>query len=164
MAGRVSAMAYRLRPARKSDEPMIWKATMETAWADVPEDEKPTLDLRAFERRFTEYVREFVEGRRGERFVAEDEAGRVVGYMILGEFTPIVSPHAIGFVYDIWVAPDHRRAGVGRFLLAEAGRWARAKGYGKLKLEVGAGNAPAQALYRAAGFLPERIFMGTPLR
>ncbi len=164
MAGRVPAMAYRLRPARASDEPLIWKATMETVWDDVPEDEKPTLERRDFEGRLMEYVREFVEGHRGERFIAEDEAGRPVGYIILGAITPIFSPHPVGFVYDVWVAPERRRGGAGRFLLAEAERWARAKGYRKLKLEVGDGNAPARALYGSAGFRAERVYMGKALR
>jgi ribosomal protein S18 acetylase RimI-like enzyme len=157
-------MAYRLRPARKSDEPLIWKATMETVWNDVPDDERPTLDRRDFEGRLMEYIREFVEGRRGERFIAEDDAGRLAGYMILGEITPIFSPHPVGFVYDIWVAPDRRRSGLGRFLVEEAERWAHAKGYAKIKLEVGSANAPAQALYRGAGFRPERLYMAKTLR
>ncbi len=164
MAGRVPAMAYRLRPARKADEPMIWKATLETLWTDVPEDEKPALDRRDFEGRFMEYAREFVEGRRGERFVAEDDAGRAAGYLIVGEFTPFFARRPVGFVYDIWVAPEHRRRGAGRFLIEEAEKWARAKGYAKLKLEVGGENAPAQALYRAAGFRAERFYMGKTLR
>ena len=157
-------MAYRLRSARKADEPMIWKATLETLWSDVPDDEKPALERRDFEGRFMEYAREFVEGRRGERFVAEDDAGRAIGYMILGEFTPFFARRPVGFVYDVWVAPDSRQKGVGRFLMDEADRWARAKGYAKLKLEVGGTNASAQALYRAAGFRTERHYMGKPLR
>lgn len=156
-------MAYHLRPARKSDEPMIWKATMETVWSDVPEDERPTLDRRYFDDHLSEYLRDFVEGRRGERFVAEDEASRAVGYMILGEITPIFSPHPTGFVYDIWVAPDCRRSGVGRFLMEEAEKWARAKGYRKLKLEVGEANAPGTALYRGSGFRSERLYLAKNL-
>jgi ribosomal protein S18 acetylase RimI-like enzyme len=84
--------------------------------------------------------------------------------MILGAITPIFSPHSVGFVYDIWVAPERRRDGAGRFLLEEAERWARAKGYRKLKLEVGDGNAPARSLYGSAGFRAERVYMAKTLR
>jgi len=156
-------MAYRLRPGRKSDEPVIWKATMETVWADVPEDEKPGLDRRTFEASFREYAGEFVEGRRAERFVAEDDAGRILGYMILGELKPFFSPRGVGFVYDIWVSPDHRRAGVARFLLGEAERWARTRGYAKIKLEVAAPNHGARALYERDGYTTERQYMGKRL-
>ncbi len=155
---------YGLRPARTSDEPAIWRATMETVWRDVPEDERDGLDRARFEARFREYAADFVEGRRGERFVAEDAEGRFLGYMILGEITPFTSPRPVGFVYDIWVAPEHRRRGVGRSLLREAERWARAKGYAAIKLEVADANAPAAALYRSAGYRAERVYLAKRLR
>jgi len=156
-------MAYRLRPAKRSDEAVIWRATMETVWADVPEDEKAGLDRRTFEGAFRDYAADFVEGRRGDRFVAEDEAGRLLGYMILGELRPFFSPQAVGFVYDIWVSPEHRRAGVAGFLLAEAERWARSHGYSKIKLEVAEQNRGARALYSKAGYATERNYMGKRL-
>lgn len=152
-------MAFRLRPARKTDEPLIWRATMETVWADVPDDEKPSLDRRTFEQHFREYAREFVEGRRGERFVTEDNGGNVVGYMILGEMRPFFTPNPVGFIYDIWVEPGRRQKGVGSFLLAEAERWAQARGFRKIKLEVSEANAPALALYRKTGYRAERTYM-----
>jgi ribosomal protein S18 acetylase RimI-like enzyme len=136
---------------------------METVWADVPEDEKPGLDRRTFEATFREYAAEFVEGRRAERFVAEDDAGRFLGYIILGELKPFFSPRSVGFVYDIWVSPEHRRAGVARFLLGEAERWARSRGYAKIKLEVAEPNRGARALYGKVGYAPERIYMGKRL-
>ena len=153
-------MAYRLRPATKSDEPTIWKATMETVWADVPENEKAGLDRRAFEGAFREYADEFVRGDRGERFVAEDEAGRVLGYIILGELRPFFSPQAVAFVYDIWVAPDHRGKGIGKALVTWAGEWARKRGHRKIKLEVSETNARARHVYEALGFRAERRYMG----
>jgi len=156
-------MAYRLRPAHKSDEARIWKATLETVWSDVPEDEKPWFDRRAFEDSFRAYARDFVEGRRGERFVAEDDAGAVAGYIILGELSPFFSPHPVAFVYDLWVAPEHRQKGVGSFLLSEAERWARARGYPKIKLEVSEANAAALSLYGKLGYESERRYLGKPL-
>ncbi len=156
-------MTYRLRPATKADEATIWKATMETVWTDVPEDEKAALDRRTFEAEFREYARPFVEGRQGERFVAEDEAGRFLGYIIVGELRPFFSPHVVGFVYDIWVAPEHRRDGVGRFLLMEAERWAKARGYRKIKLEVAEPNRPARGLYEKEGYAAERMYLAKRL-
>src|SRR3989442_12303505 len=99
-------MAYRLRPAKRSDEPAIWKATMETVWMDVPEDERPGLDRRTFEEAFRDYAADFVEGRRGDRFIAEDEAGRPRGDMILGGLRPVFSPPAAGVLFHRWVSPD----------------------------------------------------------
>ncbi|MEK6911886.1 MAG: GNAT family N-acetyltransferase, partial [Candidatus Thermoplasmatota archaeon] len=100
---------------------------------------------------------------RGERVVAEDDSGTLVGYIILGELSPFFSPHPVAFVYDIWVAPEHRQKGVGSFLLSEAERWARARGYPKIKLEVSEANAVALSLYRKWGYASERRYLGKPL-
>ena len=136
---------------------------METVWADVPADEKAGLDPGRFEAAFREYAADFVEGRRGDRFVAEDPQGGFAGYIILGELRPFFSPTPVGFVYDLWVAPEHRRRGVARFLLSEAERWARDHGYRKIKLEVAEPNRGARALYEKAGFGAERLYLAKRL-
>lgn len=46
-----------------------------------------------------------------------------------------------------------RRGGLGTALVATAAAWARSQGLEWLDLEVLAGNAPARALYRKAGFV-----------
>ena len=53
----------------------------------------------------------------------------------------------------ICVLPGYRRRGAGAALLREAFRFAAEKGVTAFFLEVRASNAPAQALYRSAGFV-----------
>ena len=55
-------------------------------------------------------------------------------------------------LYQMWVAPEARRLGVGRLLLEEVVRWARACGVTRLVLEVNVANEPARRLYERAGF------------
>ena len=153
-------MAYRIRSGRKEDVPTIWAATMETFWRTVPEDERNAIERSAFEARFRDEVEPYVRGVRGERFVAEDDAGRFLGYIILGEVGLIYSPRPIGFVFDLWVKPEHRGRGVASFLLDRAFAWCRLRGYSKLKLEVATGNPEARALYERRGFTAERVSMG----
>lgn len=50
------------------------------------------------------------------------------------------------------VAPDARRRGIGRDLVAEFAATSRARGAARAFLEVAADNAAAQALYHAAGW------------
>jgi ribosomal protein S18 acetylase RimI-like enzyme len=57
-------------------------------------------------------------------------------------------------VYQMWVAPNHRRRGVGRALLDAAVDWARSVGASALVLHVTSGNSEAARLYEAAGFAP----------
>jgi len=154
------AMAYRIRSARKEDEPIIWTATTETFWRTVPDDERAHVDQKVFEDRFREEVEPYVRGVRGERFVAEDDAGRFLGYIIVGEVGLVYSPRPVGFVLDLWVKPEHRGRGVASFLLNRAFAWCRLRGYSKLKLEVATDNAEARALYERAGFTAERFAMG----
>jgi ribosomal protein S18 acetylase RimI-like enzyme len=57
-------------------------------------------------------------------------------------------------VHDLAVLPQHRGHGVGRMLLEEIERRARARGSSKLTLEVHASNEGAMRLYRRFGFGP----------
>jgi len=56
-------------------------------------------------------------------------------------------------LFQMWVAPEARGQGVGAALLAEAARWARARGAVALQLGVNRSNAPALHLYARAGFV-----------
>ncbi len=56
-------------------------------------------------------------------------------------------------ILTLAVVPAHRRQGLGAALLAEAMACAVARGASAMFLEVSAGNAPARALYGAAGFV-----------
>ncbi len=55
-------------------------------------------------------------------------------------------------VHDLAVLPEHRGRGLGRALLDEAERRARARGCVKMTLEVHDSNAGAKRLYRDFGF------------
>ena len=55
-------------------------------------------------------------------------------------------------VHDLAVLPAHRGRGIGRLLLQEAERRARARGSSKLTLEVHASNEGAIRLYQRFGF------------
>ena len=55
-------------------------------------------------------------------------------------------------VYEVVVAPAHRRRGLGHALLAALATSARAAGARKIHLEVAADNLAARALYEGCGF------------
>lgn len=56
------------------------------------------------------------------------------------------------FVQDIYVAESERASGLGRRLLAEAGRLAAGEGAAFIRLAVDAGNQAAQRFYERLGF------------
>lgn len=81
---------------------------------------------------------------RGRRGIRE---WRAVGFALF----QIVPPE--GEILALGVVPKHRRAGVGRALLAEVANRSRAAGCDRIFLDVGAGNTAARALYEEAGFV-----------
>lgn len=57
-----------------------------------------------------------------------------------------------GRVGGTWVAPSHRRRGIGTALLQAVKAWARDQGFRRLRLWAPAASAAALALYRRTGF------------
>lgn len=156
-------MDIRMRPARRSDYAAIWKATLETVWEDTPRDERDRLDRAPWEEHFRHKIEPYVEGARTEAWVAEDAHGSFLGYLLLGPGGGFLTPEQYGFIYDVWVAAEHRGKGVGSFLVKWAAEWARRQGYKKVKLEVAETNERARSIYEALGFRSERRVMGKDL-
>jgi ribosomal protein S18 acetylase RimI-like enzyme len=148
-----------MRRARRGDLAIIWPATLQTVWDDLPPDERRQLDRSSWEKHFRKKIEPFVEGERTERWIAEGPAGEFLGYVIVGE-SGFLTPETHAFLYDIWVAPDHRGLGIGKALVEWCAEWARSRGHHKIKLEVGEGNERARHVYESLGFHAERRYMG----
>lgn len=58
----------------------------------------------------------------------------------------------VAHVYQMWVAPAHRRAGAGQMLLATIIQWAKARDVRDVLLTVTCGDTSAWRLYLRAGF------------
>ncbi len=61
------------------------------------------------------------------------------------------------YVASMWVAPAHRRTGLGTMLMDAVQLWARSHGAGELRLMVTSNNATATAFYQRLGY----TFTGT---
>jgi GNAT superfamily N-acetyltransferase len=75
--------------------------------------------------------------------------GRLIG--CAGLFADADGARA-SWLVAMWVAPEHRKRGVGRALVAAAAALSRTRGDAAIRLLVVAGNDAARALYRRAGF------------
>lgn len=101
-----------------------------------------------------------------ERWLREQlDAGRFHCYLArnasdaraVGMANVVVSPASIALslywqLRDLYVAPDHRRGGVGRALVDAVVADARAAGAARVSLQTELGNDRAVSLYRSAGF------------
>ena len=65
-------------------------------------------------------------------------------------------------LYQMWVAPEFRRQGLGRLLLRAAVAWARARNAHSVHLKATCGDTPAMGLYAGEGFKP--VGQSEPLR
>jgi len=155
-------MDVRMRRARRADDDVMWRATLQTVWDDIPADERARLNRDKWEAHFRKKIEPYMAGDRTERWIAETADHELLGYVILGE-GGFITPEAQGFIYDVWVAPDRRGKGVGKFLVEWASDWARQRGYRKIKLEVSETNVRARHVYESLGFRAERRYMGKSL-
>ncbi len=83
-------------------------------------------------------------------FVVRD-GGAIISSVMVGD-----DGHR-GWIYYLAVAPDHRRSGLGRAMLAAAEGWLRKRGTPKLQLMVREGNTEALAFYAALGLEPQPV-------
>jgi ribosomal protein S18 acetylase RimI-like enzyme len=81
-------------------------------------------------------------------YIAMDKGGPCG--MIAGKFDESV-PHR-AWVLSMWVAPAHRRSGLGARLMDEIERWAQGLAICELHLHVTSNNSTAQNFYEKCGF------------
>lgn len=105
---------------------------------------------------------------RGESviFVAEDGAGRLVGFTQLYPTFCSVRAAPTFVLYDLFVAPQARGTGAGRALMQAAETYAASTGAARLELSTAKTNAVAQSLYESQGWARDEAFYvyNKPLR
>jgi len=84
-----------------------------------------------------------------------EPASRVVGFAIWHETFSTWTGRAGAFLVDLFVAPEHRRGGHGRALLARLAATARERGHQRNEWDVLDWNTPAQTFYRSLGAAPK---------
>ncbi len=150
-------MTIGVRRARAGDRPFIEALGAETALTGVSAIRPTNADgaARAFHRLLA-----FCSDRpKSVTLIAESE-GIPIGFLLLVNDIPDdVTQSPQSFVAYMAVEPAARRRGAAAKLLAAAEEEARRLGLPHLSLMVTADNAPAQALYRRAGFSDERIVL-----
>jgi len=84
-------------------------------------------------------------------FIAGDSAQPAGFVQLFPTFSSVALARTF-ILNDLFVAPDHRRSGVGRALLSAAVEFAREGGAARISLSTAVANGPAKALYEAAGW------------
>lgn len=93
-----------------------------------------------------------------ERLLVLELEGQVVGFIWLALIVTMVDP-LVGYIKNIYVAPELRGRGYARQLLAEADEWFRSHGCPKASLDASICNTRAVHLYLSCGYEPARYRM-----
>lgn len=148
-------MPVRIRPAGIADQPFLialtqrlaafplppWRTAQEIARADHP------ILLDALTRPSAETL----------IAVATDDADDQLGYVFVSTKVDYFTAERHGHIEILAVGEEATGRGVGHALMAEADRWAAARGYRFLTLSVFATNQRALGLYDRLGYQPELL-------
>ncbi|BBK31122.1 L-amino acid N-acyltransferase YncA [Stella humosa] len=133
-----------IRPAAASDAPVLLAMTQAlAAYHHAPEAATLTVE---------DILRDGFGGQPIIWFwLAEDGAGRPVGYVQVGEGYAAWRGHRTLIVNNLFVDEAARGTRLGRRLMREAARFATARGITRMELHVSGWN-PARQFYEAIGF------------
>ncbi|NDJ16499.1 GNAT family N-acetyltransferase [Myxacorys almedinensis] len=86
-----------------------------------------------------------------------------IGCLWLGHAIDNATGARHAHIFLLYVAPPHRRQGIGAALMRQAEAWAKAKGAPQIGLQVFETNQPALNLYRSLGYHTQSFWMTKPL-
>jgi ribosomal protein S18 acetylase RimI-like enzyme len=152
----------RVRQATALDEVFVLDLAKRFGEGDLPRG-RTSADVAAGTRRFLEGV--LGRTRDADLFVvAETRDGYALGFLYAHERLDFFSGEPVGHVSEIAVAAGAEGTGAAETLMRAAERWAIARGYARLSLNVFVGNARARRFYERLGFEPETLAYGKDLR
>ena len=104
------------------------------------------------------YIAERIEKADSLSLLAQDASAQALGFCQLYPTFCSLEAKPIYALYDLYVAPAARGAGIGNLLLLAAEQSAREHGMCRLDLTTAKTNLPAQAAYEALGWVRDEVY------
>jgi ribosomal protein S18 acetylase RimI-like enzyme len=104
------------------------------------------------------YLRARLQASESIIFIAQNDIGAALGFCQLYPTFCSVLARRQFVLYDLFVAPEARRTGSAKALLAVAERYALEQGAARMELQTAKSNAGAQALYESNGWIRDEVF------
>ena len=133
----------RVRPARPADADGVWPLAREFGTSFTPE-------RAAFDASWNALV----TAPSSLLLVAEDDADRLVGYLLGNVHPTFLANGPVAWVEEVMVDPNRRGAGIGRALMEHAETWARNAGARYIALA----SRRAGAFYAALDYEDSAVF------
>ena len=104
------------------------------------------------------YIAERIEKADSLILLVQDASAQALGFCQLYPTFCSLEAKPIYALYDLYVAPAARGAGIGNLLLLAAEQSAREHGMCRLDLTTAKTNLPAQAAYEALGWVRDEVY------
>lgn len=115
------------------------------------------------QQRYEKWLASQANNRQSVFLVAEDESKpkRLVGFLIatVEREIPIYSLTEFGFIHDLWVEPEYRRAGIARQMVTLSIERFKQLGVKQIRLDTANANEAARKLFADCGFRISTIEM-----
>lgn len=155
----------RVRDATKKDVPAILPLVRAICDLHAAKDPERFAVLDDVLERYSRWLPERVDDSTSVLLVAEDESGRIVGYLVgtVEPEVPIFWIPKCGWVHDIFVMPEARRLGLGDLLMVRAIKHFEEQGLRQMRLHTGGFNDASRAFFARHGFRQSVIEMLRPI-
>ncbi|WP_342577296.1 GNAT family N-acetyltransferase [Psychrobacillus sp. FSL K6-2843] len=98
----------------------------------------------------------------GFYLIAKEEDSTITGWILLGKSTDYFTDQTYGFIYEIYVLPEHRGKGLSKLLINEGNAYWKSQGYDEVRLNVFASSF-AKEIYKKMGFEEVNFIMKAKL-
>lgn len=144
---------YSYRIWQPSDLAWLQWATTQSAWESLSPEDRAAAKPDAVVMGALTRLGEGLGSPMGTACIAL-AGGAPVGFVVAAVGPDSTTGEPMGHLLDLWVAPQHRRRGLARYLQAMAEALMARTGLRKVKLWTGVHNEAAVNLARKAGYSP----------
>ena len=149
----------RIRKAGRKDFEFILHLSVETMRDELSDYERERTPQPKLLSIMTRNLRGLMGSSGMLTLVAETDGGHPAGFIMVGRSSSVFTDQQQAFVYDVAVAPEFRRRGIGRMLMEQAEQHARRLKMSHIALMVDCRNVPARDLYAKLGFEDTKALM-----
>lgn len=149
-----------IRLATKADIPQLNELRKQVSLLHA--EARPDMFKHGFPREVAEFVFDMLEAENRHILVAQEDE-QLIAYACLAEMFTKETPYRPGRhfleVDEFGVGASMRRQGIGREMFAEIRRFAKAKGFDRIELNMWEFNESALRFYESIGFTTYRRYM-----